>query len=115
VIREGVVHRLDGETGELESLQVDLADFDSATRADPIGYLGLLPLERFRAQCLSAVRIQGIRGRGFTPGNRCCGPARLSFHPRRGATRRAGRYQDHYSTVAARCCLTNREIQNPLP
>ena len=50
VIREGVVHRLDGETGELESLQVDLADFDAATRADPIGYLDLLPLERFRAE-----------------------------------------------------------------
>jgi hypothetical protein len=50
VLREGVVKRVDAETGELESLEVDLAAFDAATRADPIGYLALQPLERFRAE-----------------------------------------------------------------
>jgi hypothetical protein len=50
VLREGMVHRLDAETGELDSLEVDLSNFDAATRADPIGYLALQPLERFRAE-----------------------------------------------------------------
>jgi hypothetical protein len=49
VIRNDVVHRLDGESGELESLDVDLADFDANVRADPLNYLRLHPLERFRA------------------------------------------------------------------
>ncbi len=50
VLREGVVHRLDTESGELESLAVDLAAFDAAARSDPVGYLQLQPLERFRAE-----------------------------------------------------------------
>jgi hypothetical protein len=49
VLRDGIVHRLDSEVGELESLDVDLADFDAAVRADPVSYLRLAPLERFRA------------------------------------------------------------------
>lgn len=49
VLRNGVVHHLSAEIGELESLDVDLAEFDAAVRADPIGYLRLEPLERFRA------------------------------------------------------------------
>ena len=50
VLREGVVHRLRAETGELESLRVDLPDFDAAVRRDPVEYLGLHPLEQFRAE-----------------------------------------------------------------
>lgn len=50
VLRDGIVHRLDSEVGELESLDVDLADFDAAVRADPVSYLRLAPLERFRAE-----------------------------------------------------------------
>jgi len=50
IIRDGVVHRLDAEVGELESLAVDLADFDAAARSDPVEYLRLQPLERFRAE-----------------------------------------------------------------
>jgi len=46
---DGIVHRLDSEVGELEALDVDLADFDAAVRADPVSYLRLQPLERFRA------------------------------------------------------------------
>jgi hypothetical protein len=50
VLRGGIVHRLDAEIGELESLGVDLADFDGAVRAGPVEYLSLQPLERFRAE-----------------------------------------------------------------
>ena len=49
VLREGTVHRLWAESGEVESLGVDLAGFDAAVRADPVDYLSLGPLERFRA------------------------------------------------------------------
>jgi hypothetical protein len=48
--RDGVVHRLHGETGAVESLGVDQAGFDAMVREDPIEYLGLHPLERFRAE-----------------------------------------------------------------
>lgn len=50
LLRDGVVHRLSAETGDVESLEVDLYDFDQAVRADPIGYLSLMPLEQFRAE-----------------------------------------------------------------
>lgn len=50
LLRSGVVYRLAGETGEVESLEVDLYNFDRAIRADPVGYLSLAPLEEFRAQ-----------------------------------------------------------------
>ena len=50
VLRRGQVHRLAAETGELESLGVDLIDFDRAVRADPVEYLNLAPLETFRAE-----------------------------------------------------------------
>ena len=50
VLRTDVVHRLAGETGEVESLGVDLVGFDAAVRADPIAYLNLAPLEEFRAE-----------------------------------------------------------------
>jgi hypothetical protein len=49
VLRDGVVHRLEGETGALQTLGVDLPDFDAAARRDPVGFLHLEPLERFRA------------------------------------------------------------------
>lgn len=50
VLRGGIVQRLDTELGEMQSLGVDLADFDAAVRADPVEYLSLQPLERFRAE-----------------------------------------------------------------
>jgi hypothetical protein len=49
ILRKGLVHRLSGETGELESLGVDLVRFDAAVHADPIEYLNLAPLVSFRA------------------------------------------------------------------
>jgi len=49
VLRGGDVCRLAAETGELESLGVDLVGFDAAVRADPVEYLTLAPLEAFRA------------------------------------------------------------------
>jgi hypothetical protein len=50
LVRNDIVHRLSAETGELESLGVDLATFDMSVRADPVGYLSLEPLEQFRAE-----------------------------------------------------------------
>jgi hypothetical protein len=50
VLRGGHVHRLAAETGELESLGVDLVGFDAAVHADPVEYLNLAPLEAFRAE-----------------------------------------------------------------
>jgi len=50
LVRDELVFRLHGETGELEALGVDLAGFDSAARADPVEYLALQPLEQFRAE-----------------------------------------------------------------
>lgn len=49
LLRGGEVHRLATEVGDVEALGVDLAGFDAAVRADPVGYLGLQPLEAFRA------------------------------------------------------------------
>jgi hypothetical protein len=48
VARGGIVHRLSGESGELESLDVDLVAFDANARADPLEYLRLHPLWQFR-------------------------------------------------------------------
>jgi len=48
--RNGVVHRLSAETGEVESLEMDLPAFDEAVRADPVEALSLHPLEEFRAR-----------------------------------------------------------------
>ena len=50
LLRRGQVQRLAAETGELESLGVDLVGFDAAVRANPIEYLNLAPLEAFRAE-----------------------------------------------------------------
>jgi hypothetical protein len=49
LLRDGVVHQLWAETGDLESMAVDLATFDRNVRDDPIGYLSLDPLEQYRA------------------------------------------------------------------
>jgi len=48
LLRAGSVHRLSGETGEIRSLEVNLTEFDKEVRKDPIGYLSLAPLVRFR-------------------------------------------------------------------
>ena len=50
LLRESTVHRLSAETGEVFSLDVGLAEFDARVHADPITYLSLEPLERFRAE-----------------------------------------------------------------
>ncbi|HKW11015.1 MAG TPA: hypothetical protein VJO33_11600 [Gemmatimonadaceae bacterium] len=49
LVRDEIVHRLHSETGDLESLDVDLVAFDRACREDPVEYLQLQPLVRFRA------------------------------------------------------------------
>ena len=50
LIREGAIFRLDGETGDVRPFAADLYTFDADARGDPIGYLNLAPLERFRAE-----------------------------------------------------------------
>lgn len=50
LIREDVVYRLFSETGEVESLGLDLYEFDQSARADPVEYLALAPLEQYRAE-----------------------------------------------------------------
>ena len=50
IVRGGIVHRLAGETGDVSSLGVDLPKFDERTRANPMEYLSLQPLWRFRGE-----------------------------------------------------------------
>jgi hypothetical protein len=50
LLREGMVFRLDAEMGTLESLDMDLADFDAAARANASDFLRLAPLEDWRAE-----------------------------------------------------------------
>lgn len=47
LLRDGVVHRLDSETGEMVSLDRELTEFLEAGRADPVGFLQLAPLQQF--------------------------------------------------------------------
>jgi hypothetical protein len=47
LLRDDVVHRLSGETGETESLAVGLEEFLAAADADPVEHLGLEPLVQF--------------------------------------------------------------------
>jgi hypothetical protein len=47
LLRDGVVYRLVGETGELQGLDVDLGSFLERVSADPRSYLNLPPLEQF--------------------------------------------------------------------
>jgi len=49
VLRDAIVHRLWAETGDLESLEADLGTFDREVRNNPTEYLGLGPLEDYRA------------------------------------------------------------------
>jgi hypothetical protein len=49
LVRDGEVIRLDAETATIHSLEVDVAGFDAAVRADPTGFLSLQPLRLFRA------------------------------------------------------------------
>src|SRR5262249_12738532 len=48
LLRDEIVSRLQGATGDLEWLDVDLESFDRACREDPVEYLQLQPLARFR-------------------------------------------------------------------
>lgn len=50
LLREGVVYRLDAETGDLVSLNLGFTQFMDAVAADPLGALNLAPLRRFRSE-----------------------------------------------------------------
>jgi hypothetical protein len=50
LLRDGVVHRLWTETGELEALGVDFKAFFRSVQADPIALLSFEPLLRFQQE-----------------------------------------------------------------
>ena len=50
LLRGATVYKLSGETGEIDSLNMNLVEFDANVRADPDEFLELAPLERFRAE-----------------------------------------------------------------
>jgi hypothetical protein len=50
LIREGVVHRLEAESGDLENLAVDFDGFLSQATRDPVEYLTLQPLLQFHSE-----------------------------------------------------------------
>lgn len=50
LLRDGLAIRLTAETGEIEEMNCDWAEFLAKIEADPIGYLNLDYLERFREQ-----------------------------------------------------------------
>lgn len=47
ILRDGIVHQLWSETGELESLNCELLTFLNAAQTKPVEYLDLQPLIRF--------------------------------------------------------------------
>jgi len=50
LLREGLMIRLVGETGEIESMKCNWQEFLANVDVDPVGYLNLGFLERFREQ-----------------------------------------------------------------
>jgi hypothetical protein len=58
VLRDGVVHRLAAETGELSSLEAGAFDFLDKAQEDPTEYLCLQPLLQFQQE----------QGRSISPG-----------------------------------------------
>jgi hypothetical protein len=49
LLRSGVVHRLNAEYGEIESLAMDLGTFLDRARENPVEFLSMYPLLRFRS------------------------------------------------------------------
>ena len=47
LLRESVVHKLDAEVGEVESLRMDLESFLSRSQQNPVEFLSLQPLVQF--------------------------------------------------------------------
>ena len=50
VLRDGIVHKLDAEVGEIESLAVDLQTFLQQAQENPVEYLLLEPLLQFMSE-----------------------------------------------------------------
>ena len=50
VLRTGVVHKLDAEIGEVESLRMNLESFLSRAEDDPVNFLSLQPLLQFMSE-----------------------------------------------------------------
>ena len=48
LLRDGKVYKLQAETGELESLGLNLSQFFSAVETDPVEFLAMQPLLRFQ-------------------------------------------------------------------
>ena len=50
VLRQGQVHKLSAEEGQLETTGLTLGGFLEAAHQDPLNYLSLFPLEKFRQE-----------------------------------------------------------------
>ena len=50
LLRDGLVYKLQSETGELSSLGLRLGQFFSAVESDPVGFLAMQPLLRFQRE-----------------------------------------------------------------
>jgi hypothetical protein len=50
ILRDHRVHRLDAETGRLESMEVDLKEFLKRTQKNSVEYLSLYPLLRYQIE-----------------------------------------------------------------
>jgi hypothetical protein len=50
VLRDGIVHKLDAEVGEIDSLEVDLQTFLQQAQENPVEYLSLEPLLQFMSE-----------------------------------------------------------------
>jgi hypothetical protein len=48
ILRDGIVHKLQAETGELNALGVGLSGFFAGIEANPVEYLGMQPLLKFQ-------------------------------------------------------------------
>ena len=50
LLRDKMVYKLSGETGEVTSMDMTLVQFDANVHADPEEFLELAPLQRFRSE-----------------------------------------------------------------
>lgn len=50
LLRDGIVHKLESETGRVSSLAVNLRQFFEAVESDPVEYLAMQPLLRFKGE-----------------------------------------------------------------
>jgi hypothetical protein len=93
LLREGMVYRLFGKTGDVENLDVSLDGFLEQACADPLGYLNLSPLEQFQAEG-GRLLHEGVGSWREPTCDPCGGPGLLLGFVGAATTRGSGRTQD---------------------